>query len=188
MKANLQDEENLVRALRAGSSSAFTRLYDSYSPALFGVLLRVIKDQQRAEDLLQDAFVKIFSNIHTYNSEQGRLFTWMLSITRNLALDELRVSKVKQSAQSHLRTYASDSCFPAVNEGPLYNSLLSHLAPKHREVVELVYYRNYTKQEVADELKLPLGTVKTRFRMALQQLKQLFSQDIYYYHAGLHHN
>ena len=187
MKSTIQDEKAFVRALQAGCSSAFTTLYDSYAPALFGVLLRLVKDQQRAEDLLQDAFIKIFSNIHTYNPEQGRLFTWLLTITRNVALNDLRTSKVKQSAQSHLCIQATEYAYLPVSEGPVHNSLLSHLAPKHREVVELVYYKNYTNQEVADELKLPLGTVKTRFRMALQQLKQIFSQDIHCYQVGLQH-
>ncbi|GAB3956417.1 sigma-70 family RNA polymerase sigma factor [Spirosoma harenae] len=184
MKSTPQIEQNLVLDLKSGSSAAFTKLYDNYSPALYGFLLRLVKDPERAQDLLQDAFIKIWSNIHAYNPQQGRLFTWLLTVTRNVAFDELRAQKARPITQSTDAAVISEVCYSGISEGTVQQALVSQLAPKHREVVELVYYREYTKQEVADELKLPLGTVKTRFRMALQHLKQLFRQDISHYHLS----
>lgn len=184
MKATPQTEIDLVRDLKAKRSTAFTALYDAYSPALFGVLMQLVQDRARAEDLLQDSFIRIWSNIQQYDPSHGRLFTWLLTITRNVALTELKARKTRLSAANYLSKQADAPSRMAFPEGTLHQSMLTHLAPKHRQVVELVYYRDYTKQEVADELHLPLGTVKTRFRMALQQLKQQFSRDIYQYHIG----
>ncbi|MVM30324.1 sigma-70 family RNA polymerase sigma factor [Spirosoma sp. HMF4905] len=183
MNATYPTEELLVCALQNHRSADFSLLYDSYSPALYGVLLRLVKDPDRAEDLLQDAFIKIWSNSQNYNPKQGRLFTWLLTITRNLAMDELRARKVRATAATYIYAHEVDSTSPRFAEGMLHQSLLSQLAPKYQTVVELMYYRDYTSQEAADILKLPLGTVKTRMRAALQQLKQFFDQDIQHYHA-----
>jgi RNA polymerase sigma-70 factor (ECF subfamily) len=176
-------EADLIRDLKAGRSSAYTLLYDRYAPALFGMLLRVVKDEDRAQDLLQDAFVKSWLNIHRYDPEQGRLFTWLFTLTRRLAYDELKGHQVRLSADSSLMENSSESYYSTEHEGLLANSLIKHLEPKHREVIELVYYRDYTRQEVADELALPLGTVKTRCRGALQHLRQVLRHDIRSYHA-----
>lgn len=182
MNTALHAEIELVRVLQTKSPKAFSTLYDAYSPALLGTLLRLVKDQERAEDLLQDAFIKIWSTIASYDPQQGRLFTWLLTITQNIALDELRKQKVRRSANEYLAKRSDQSCCLSFSEGMLYQSMLTRLAPKYRQVVELVYYGDYTKQEVAIKLRLPLGTVKTRYRMALQLLKQEFSQDIRHYH------
>jgi RNA polymerase sigma factor (sigma-70 family) len=183
MNVTSPTEEILVCALQNHRSTDFTLIYDAYSPALYGVLLRLVKDSARAEDLLQDAFVKIWSTSQSYNPKQGRLFTWLLTITRNLAMDELRARKVRATASTYIYDRSSEAVGTDVAEGTVHHSLLSHLEPKHRAVVELMYYRDYTSQEAADMLKLPLGTVKTRVRTALQQLKHFFYQDIQHYYA-----
>lgn len=184
MNVTSPTEETLVRALQNHQSTDFTLIYNSFAPALYGVLLRLVKDPERAEDLLQDAFVKVWSNSHTYNPKQGRLFTWLLTITRNLAMDELRARKVRAAASTYIYEHVTESMIPVLAEGMSQQSLLSSLSPKYQPIVELMYYRDYTSQEVADTLKLPLGTVKTRVRMALQQLRQFFNQDIQQYHGA----
>ncbi|MVM30157.1 sigma-70 family RNA polymerase sigma factor [Spirosoma sp. HMF4905] len=177
-------EINLVQDLKAKLPTAFSFLYDSYSPAMFGVLLRMVKDHQQAEDLLQDAFIKVWSNIHNYDASQGRLFTWLLTITKRLALDELRTRKVRAIATTYIYERSDGLTSPTLSEGMLNQSITSSLEPKYRQVVDLLYFRDYTNQEVADELQIPLGTVKTRYRMALRQLKQSFSHDIRHYRMG----
>ncbi|GAB4023425.1 sigma-70 family RNA polymerase sigma factor [Spirosoma migulaei] len=183
MNAVLQAEIELVQALKAKSPTAFSTLYDAYSPALLGTLLRLVKDQPRAEDLLQDVFIKIWSTIDSYDAQQGRLFTWLLTITQNIALDELRKQKVRRSANEYLARHNDQSCYLSFSDGPLYQSMLIYLEPKYRHIVELTFYGDYTKQEIATQLCLPLGTVKTRYRMALQLLKHQFCQDIRHYHV-----
>ncbi|AUD06848.1 RNA polymerase sigma factor [Spirosoma pollinicola] len=184
MSSTSSTEEALVDNLRTHQSADFSRLYAAYAPALYGVLLRLVKDPARAEDLLQDAFIKIWLNRQHYDPAQGRLFTWLLTITRNVALDELRTKK-KQLKASGYGYHQSDSVvLPTLIEGPLKGSLVSSLAPIYRAVVELMYYKGLTSQEAATHLKLPLGTVKTRARTALQQLKAQFRQDIQHYQVG----
>ena len=181
MNTTTQTELSFVQALQEHRSADFKLLYDAYSPALYGVLLRMVKDEARAEDLLQDVFVKIWSHSHYYDPKQGRLFTWLLTITRNIAMDELRSKKVQEKATSYIYERAEQVTPSGVFEGTIHTTLLSNLAPKYRAVVELMYYRDYTSQEAADQLNLPVGTVKTRVRSALQQLKAHFSQDIQHY-------
>lgn len=180
----VQTETNLVRDLQAKRSSAYKDLYDSYSPALFGVLLRMVKDRDQAEDLLQDTFIRVWSNIHRYDASQGRLFTWLINIARNLALDDLRAQKVRAVAATYISERSDGITSPTFKGGMLYQTLTANLEPKYRQIVDLLYFRDYKLQEVADELKIPLGTVKTRYRMALQQLKRTFKQDIYHYRVN----
>lgn len=184
MKSTFSTEEALVNALQTHQSTDFSRLYTAYAPALYGVLLRLVNDPIRAEDLLQDAFVKIWLNSHHYNPAQGRLFTWLLTITRNVAMDELRARKVHSKANTDWYNQSDQAVLPDLIEGPLKGLLISSLAPNYRAVVELMYYRGFTSQEAAAKLKLPLGTVKTRIRTALRHLKVHFSQDIQHYLAS----
>lgn len=178
-----QTELRLTNALLDSTSASFTLLYEAYSPALFGVLLRLVHDEARAEDLLQDAFIKIWSNRQHFDPKQGRLFTWLLTITRHIALDELRARKVRTTASTFIYNSSDKEVKPSLPEGKLNQPLLSHLAPKYQAVMELMYYRNYTSQEAAETLKLPIGTVKTRIRKAMQELRLHFKKDIYHYQA-----
>ncbi|AUD06825.1 RNA polymerase subunit sigma-70 [Spirosoma pollinicola] len=184
MTVTSSTEEKLVEALQNQQSADFSRLYTAYAPALYGVLLRLIKDPARAEDLLQDAFIKIWLNRQHYDPAQGRLFTWLLTITRNVALDELRSRKVHSKAGAYQSDRSEPTVLPDLIEGPLKGSLTSSLKPDYRAVIQLMYYKGLTSQEAAAILKLPVGTVKTRVRAALKQLKAQFCQDIQHYQVG----
>lgn len=181
MKTKTLTEEQLVLALQGHLPADFAKLYEAYSAALYGVLLRLVKDSDLAKDLLQDAFLKIWSNSQNYDPRQGRLFTWLLTITRHVAMDELRARKIRSTASTYLYEHDDQHVQPQVNAGMLDRALLSPLAPVYQTVVELMYYRNYTGQEAAAYLQIPLGTVKTRVRKALQDLKTHFNADIKHY-------
>lgn len=183
MNSTSLTEAQLVSALQMNQKVAFTTLYDAYSPALFGVIVRLVKDQGRAEDLLQDTFIKIWTHRHTYNPQQGRLFTWMIRIARNIALDELRSQKVRTQAITYSPEGTSVSIDLVPTEGLLTGSVFSLIPAKYRQIMELVYAQQWTQQEIADELDLPLGTVKTHLRTALRELKLYFHQDISHYQA-----
>ena len=185
MNASSLSEGHLVSALQTGQRAAFTALYDAYSPALFGVILRLVRDQEIAEDLLQDTFIKIWTHRHTYDPHQGRLYTWLVTIARNIALDELRSRKVQAQALPYSPEGMIAYTDPAFNQGLLTGSIFSLVPIKYRQIVELVYAQQWTHQEVAAELDLPLGTVKTRLRTALGELKRYFHQDITCYQACL---
>ena len=183
MNGTCLTEEALVAALQSGQKEAFTIFYDAYSPALFGVILRLIKDQTIAQDLLQDTFIKIWTHRHSYDAGQGRLFAWLVSIGRNVALDELR----RRKARIQPIAYGFEATSVYVNLAPTVGlpsgSVFSLVPAKNRQLMELAYGQQWTHEEIAQKLGMPLGTVKTRLRTALRELKRLFDQDIAHYQA-----
>lgn len=181
MAMTLPNEEHFLRSLRDNEPNSFTTLYNAYAPALYGILLRMVNDRELAADLLQDAFLKIWSKRQDYDPGQGRLFTWLLTITRNTAIDELRLQKSRAKASSYRYDRLEKTELPSEVASRATASVVDQLEAKYRVVVEMHCQDEYSLPEVADRLKLPLGTVKTRYRKALQLLKSYFSQDIYHY-------
>ena len=172
-------EQELVLGLKAHSQQAFATLYDNYSGAMLGVINTIVKNIDEAENLLQDSFVKIWKNIHQYDSNKGRLFTWIITICRNTALNYLRshenISKTAiQNTETGVNTPVLVTAPPETDHIGITN-VVDKLDDKHRAVIHLIYFWGYTQQEVAEKLNLPLGTVKTRTRMALQLLKTQLS-------------
>ncbi len=166
-------ETLLIERLQSQSQEAFSTLYDNYAPTLLGIIFNIVKDREEAENLLQDSFVKIWRGIRQYDSSKGRLFTWLLTICRNTALDYLRkCGKLPtieiQNAENDVYT---NSVTESISDTGLKNEV-GKLEPAYREVISLIYFFGYTQQETSAILKLPLGTVKTRTRTALQLLRK----------------
>lgn len=141
------------------------------------MISRVVRDSDIAEEVLQDAFLKIWNKIETYDSAKGRLFTWMLNVTRNLAIDKARSKEISQNR----KTGDIDLLVGRVNreqqvetpvEGIGVRELLHRLPEEQRFVVEYLYLKGYTQSELAEEAGIPLGTVKTRLRMAMMDLRK----------------
>ena len=153
-------------------------IYDQYAPTLYGVVFRIVQSEAIAEDVMQDAFVKIWKNGMTYNAQKGSLFTWMLNISRNTAIDKIRSagyrkSEKNQRINSDVYSLASKSNNIVPEEIGL-RDLLENLDNKYKEILNLIYFKGFTQQEVSEELNIPLGTVKTRLRTALRNLRELF--------------
>jgi RNA polymerase sigma factor (sigma-70 family) len=172
-------EDRLVEQLQRREEQAFHLLYDQYSPALYGVISRIIRDEEAARDVLQDSFVKIWRNFPNYDSKKGRLFTWLLNVARNTAIDALRTSHSTESIQNEAGiVYTIDQQHNTTQPSPDLIDIpekVNQLKPDRQEVIDLVYFKGYTHEEAAERLNLPLGTVKTRVRSALQDLKKLFN-------------
>jgi RNA polymerase sigma factor (sigma-70 family) len=173
-----------VEQLLLRDEAAYRWLYTHYSAALYGVLLKVVREEAQAQDLLQEVFIKIWNNLGSYDTQKGRLFTWMLNIARNTAIDAVRAGKAMSrpsSAQTidtdEAGTYAVDREYAVSPENPEHIGLrevVEQLRPERKQLIDLVYFNGYTHEEAAEELGLPLGTVKTRIRSAIQELKSLF--------------
>ena len=173
-------EEDLVNALKRQDTIAIKALYDMYSGALLGVISRIVIQTEVAEDLLQETFVKIWNSGSSYDSSKGRLFTWMMNVARNLAIDKLRSKDFKNSNKN--QDIENNVDFIDEQRKVNFNAdtlgikdLVTNLKPDFKDVLDMVYFKGYTHVEAAEELNLPLGTVKTRVRMAILELRKKFN-------------
>ena len=175
-------EFELVLLLKNNNREAFEYLYDRYSPALFGIILKIVKDEEKAADVMQDSFLKIWKNMGNYNSEKGSLFTWILNVTRNTAIDKLRVDVKTQMSVSWENVKEIDFT-PTVIYNPSpstidLRAIVEKLLPEKKLLIEMVYFQGYTHEEVSERLSIPLGTVKSRIRKSLQELRDIFGINV----------
>lgn len=174
------DQDQLVADIKARKSEALTYLYDNYSGALYGTIIRIVIEEEVAKEVLQDAFMKFWDRIEQYDDSKGRLFTWMINISRNLSIDRLRSKELKKASKTDdISDYVtgidqqnlSHQSVDAIGMG----DLVKHLRDEEKFVLEMVYFKGYTQSEVADEFNIPLGTVKTRLRMALKSMRKILN-------------
>ena len=164
--------------LKSQDPVRFERLYKRFSNALFGILVCIVHDEDEAKDLLQEAFIKIWRNAPMYERRKGTVFTWMLNIARNQAIDFLRSKRAGQARQSISiddNVYMIEQLPDPVGEsatGAGATDQIGALPESHRTLMHLVYIEGYTHAEIAASTGIPLGTVKTRIRSALQTLRK----------------
>ena len=171
-----------VTTIKVVVAEDFDELYKHYSPALYGALNKMLKNKGQAEDALQNTFIKIWLHRESYDVAKAGLFTWMLNIARNEAIDVLRSKRHRQ---------ANLTCFIDVQELPdfknpfvhldnidIYKSLLL-LTPKDRNILELCYFRGFTCEETAEILHIPCGTVKTRMQHSYRKLRTILKASTF---------
>ncbi len=169
-------ESELVMLLKQRQELAFSYLYDHYSASLYSVIVSIISDRELSNDILQDVFVKIFRQIDTYDTTKGRLFTWMLNVARNASIDAVRSKNYQQSQQNRELTENTSETGGSTqtNTDKIgLRKIVNKLKEEYRVLVELSYFEGFTQDEISKMLNIPLGTVKTRLRTALIQLKQV---------------
>lgn len=176
-------EEDFVRLLQSGDPEGFGIIYDRFGGALMGVVLKVIGQREPAEDVLQEAFVKIWDKRATYDVSRGRLYTWMLNIARNTAIDAARnkhhriASKIR-NVEDSVNSIHKQSDIRQKEETIGISDLVDSLLPEQKAILELMYFNGMTQEEVSKELNLPVGTVKTRTRAALMKLREKFKHGV----------
>jgi RNA polymerase sigma-70 factor (ECF subfamily) len=175
-----------MRRIVQGDSSALAELYDRHAAQVFGLCLRILNEAQLAEDVLQEIFVRVWERSGTYAPERGEVITWLMGVTRNMCIDQLRRIRARPQAadaapggeglalEEFLTDPAADVPDAAsTNEmAGLLRRAISKLNPDQRQVIELSYFRGLTRREIARTLQCPEGTVHTRARLALQNLRQ----------------
>lgn len=168
------EEHELVALLRNKDEEAFGYLYEHYSAALYGVIKQIVEDAELSNDVLQEAFVNIWRRIESYDETRGRFFTWILNIARNAAIDKTRSRGFKQSQRQVPLDGESiqPSVRPGIDDYGL-KKLISKLKDEQRLLIDLSYFQGYSHEQIATALHIPLGTVKTRIRSALTQLRAL---------------
>ena len=171
-------EDELVWSLQQQDQQAFSYLYDNYAAALNGIIFRMVNNKELAEDILQEAFVKIWNNFAGYDKSKGRLFTWMLNLTRNLAIDTLRSKGYRKqgkiSGDEFSVSNLSDKSFSVEKFDAMgIHNKLSGLKPEQRLLIDMAYFNGFTQDEISKQTGIPLGTVKTRMRAAILELRKL---------------
>lgn len=181
-------EKQLLRQVAGGDARALSELYDMYHLVIFRQLLGIVKQREEAEDLLQEVFNQIWSKAGTFDPDRGSVYTWMTTMSRNKGLDFLRSKAHKRSQKTD---YDPDdfilSGIPASDETPLDETILaerSHLLKlalqqipeEQQEVLKIAYFEGYSQSEIADQLGLPLGTIKTRMRQGMIKLESILSK------------
>lgn len=170
-------DDNIIELLRRQDMNGVSLMYDKYSSALFGVILRVVNNREIAEEVLQDTFTKIWRNFHTYDGSKGRLFTWLINIARNSAIDATRrkgFSQKNHEIENVVNKIDEQHATTLNPETIDIRRLTQNLPPEHQTLIDLIYFQGYTQAEVAEHLDIPLGTVKTRLRAAIVKLKGMF--------------
>lgn len=172
-------EADLVAALKKKDNGAFEYLYNNYKGALFTAVKQIIPDADNAGDTLQEAFVTAWKNIDKYDPAKGRLFTWLFNVTRNCAINTLRSKNYKtQQKNESLHNYVNyidgkETLVININQIGLRKQV--HLLREdYKNVLELSYFNGFTHEEIAKTLAIPVGTVKTRLRNALIELRKHF--------------
>lgn len=173
-----------IADLQNGNKQAFEKLYDNYSAAIYGVVFRMLRKEDLAADTMQEAFIKVWKNISKYDKSKGSLYTWMLNIARNTAIDKIR--KIKREGQVEIQTFESfvsnsDKHQTTLNVDHLgVKEVVDALDEDQKIIINYLYFGGYTQQEVSDELGIPLGTVKTRARTALKKLRKTLANFIFW--------
>jgi RNA polymerase sigma-70 factor (ECF subfamily) len=174
-------ETQLIQLVKDSDRSAIPILYERYSANLYGLIVRIIGNQDDAAEILQDVFVKIWQKGSQYQEAKGSLLGWMLRIAKNAALDHTRSRVVSQRSKTdQVENSVSDTKGPKseaqISDVGLRN-VLERMDERHRQMIDLLYYQNYTQSEVEEVLGIPLGTVKTRARAAINELRKILRNE-----------
>ncbi|MEO8414127.1 MAG: sigma-70 family RNA polymerase sigma factor [Ginsengibacter sp.] len=174
------NEVELIFLLKNRDQTAFAYLYDNYSAALLGVIYKMLENRELSEDVLQEAFIKIWNNFSNYDSEKGRLFTWMLNITRNLTIDTIRSKGYKKQSKIQNSENTVNNISDNAHTAESFDALgirkhLSLLKNEQRNIIDLAYFGGLTQEEISKSLAIPLGTVKTRMRAAIIELRKVLT-------------
>jgi len=167
-------ETELLTGLQQHDEQAYQFLYDNYSKSILIVIKQIISQQEIAEDVLQEAFIKVWQNIHTYDVSKGRLYTWMISIARNLAIDRTRSKEfTKQNKTESIQdnVYITGNTEESNISDSGLRKVLTALPSDNARLIDLAYFKGFTQEEISKIMMIPIGTVKTRMRSAISFLR-----------------
>jgi RNA polymerase sigma-70 factor (ECF subfamily) len=183
-----QVDADLHAQLAAGDSDALTALYRRYASLVFSLALRMLGNRQQAEEIVQDVFLKLWRQPQSYDASRGRFVSWLLGVTHNRAIDELRSRRRQQAHQITEADQGDASSASLLADLPdtapdlseqawlsvqsqVIRTALNSLPKEQREALELAYFGGYTQSEIAQRTGQPLGTIKTRIRLGMQKLR-----------------
>jgi len=173
----------LLQRIAARDSSALADLYDRHSRLLFGLILRIVRDRAEAEEILQEAFVRMWTRAETYDTVLGGPLPWMVRVARNLAIDRLRAQRVRAAISTQAPDGRTADAIASDIQGPeavvvdtqrsqALTDALAVLPAEQRQLIAAAFFEGYTHSELARRFGLPVGTVKTRIRSGMIAMRQ----------------
>lgn len=172
------NQELLILQFQKKDVKAYEKLYNMYCNSISGVINNIVKNEEVVQEITQDVFIKAWNNAESYSFKKGRFFTWLLNIARNAAIDYTRSKKYKQSKQNQNADYFVDIIASNDNLDAKVNAIglrkfVDKLTDTCKSVIELLYFKGYTQAEASEELDMPLGTIKTRNRTCIGNLRKI---------------
>nr|WP_321233303.1 sigma-70 family RNA polymerase sigma factor [uncultured Psychroserpens sp.] len=170
--------ETLISQFQKKDEKAFEQLYNMYSDSIHGVIYNIVRDHKIAEEVMQDVFIKAWHKADTYNTSKGRFFTWILNIARNAAIDKTRSKSYKNSNKNLNAEFFVDILESTDNLNDKIDAIgiqkyVKALGEKCKKIIEYLYFKGYTQKETSEELDIPLGTIKTRNRNCIKDLRAM---------------
>jgi len=183
------DDEELMQRLQYRDLRAFRTLYARYGNLVYSTVLRVLRDPQVSEDMVQEIYLRLWRKPDSYAATRGKFVTWLTSVARNRAVDEIRSRNRRYrhetaSPEEQEREFAGPETedpalrAEAADQRRIIRIALAALPPEQRETIELAYFGGLTQQEIAERLQQPLGTVKTRIRLGMQKLRAALTPEL----------
>lgn len=168
--------EQLIEEFKKQNPKAFETLYEMYCDSISGVIYNIVRDTNIAQEITQDVFIKAWNNSADYSAKKGRFFTWLLNIARNAAIDKTRSKAFKNSkknldAQFFVNVIETNESLDNQTDAIGIKKFVSELGEKCKQVLELLYFKGYTQSEASEKLKIPKGTIKTRSRKCINDLR-----------------
>ena len=170
-------EQHIVELLKVEDKKAISLIYKNYSDALYGVISKIIRDPDLAQDVLQESFIKVWKKAKTYDASKAKLFTWLYRIARNTAIDKYRSTSSKFEKEVQIKeSNVYKLSVMSLNQDAI--DLKKHIAAldlKYQIVLNVLFFEGMTQQEASDELDIPLGTIKSRLKIGLRELKKVYN-------------
>lgn len=180
--AQASEQAALLVAMARGDKTALARLYDSLGKPLYSLAFRVTNDATEAQDIIQDVFLQLWQKSDAYDTTRGSVFSWAATLTRNRAIDRIRMRKRRAELLAESAADLQPAAPPgeADSAGSLWirekasavRAALTQLAPDQQKAIELAYFSGLTQREIAEKLNEPLGTIKARIRRGLLKLRE----------------
>ncbi len=172
--------EELMLRIAAGNENAFEELYDRLSPQVFGLVRRILKDQAQSEEVAQEVFVEAWQQAARFDAARGKAITWLLTLAHRRAVDRVRASQASKDRDLREGIKEFQASYDDVEETAIVHDesrrviqALERLSENQRDAIQLAYFGGYTHLEVAELLKIPVGTAKTRIRDGMNKLRDL---------------
>ena len=182
----MQQHQNLINQLKEKDQEAFSKLYELYAAAIYGVILKICRLEEIAQEVLQDTFLTVWNKSDLYKEEKASFYTWMYRIARNKSLNAIRDSEKQIIQNKNLGVYIAEEETEEEDNSITIKGSLNHLKPHHKKAIELVFFRGYTHREAYEEMGVPLGTFKSYIRQALKHLKENYQRTILIFLTLIH--